>query len=65
MQLHLVDTNAVLVAAWKDEFQQIDDVAVLHANLLAVAENTVVSAANSFGFMDGGIDKALRSRNSK
>jgi O-acetyl-ADP-ribose deacetylase (regulator of RNase III) len=56
MQLHLVDVNPILVAAWKESFRPFTEVIVHEGNPLSVAENTVVSPANSFGFMDGGID---------
>jgi len=58
MKLTLVDTNADLVAAWKNAFSAFPAVAIREDDLLAIAENTVVSPANSFGFLDGGIDKA-------
>ena len=35
--------------------------AVCEGELLAVAENTIVSPANSYGFLDGGIDRAYLS----
>lgn len=60
MNLRLVDLNADLVAAWRNAFKAFPEVTIQEANLLAVAENTVVSPANSYGFMDGGIDQAYR-----
>jgi O-acetyl-ADP-ribose deacetylase (regulator of RNase III) len=60
MQLHLVDTDPALVAAWKEFFNPFPEVVVHHDNILAVADNTVVSPANGFGFMDGGIDQVYR-----
>ena len=58
MRLHLVDTNATLVAAWRREFQRFPDVEVLCGDILAVAATAVVSPANGYGFMDGGVDRA-------
>ena len=58
MRLHLVDTNAMLVAAWEREFQPFADVEVLCGDILAVATTAVVSPANGYGFMDGGVDRA-------
>jgi O-acetyl-ADP-ribose deacetylase (regulator of RNase III) len=58
LQLHLVDHNPVLVAAWRECFRSFPEVAIRQGDLLAVAENAVVSPANSFGFLDGGIDRA-------
>lgn len=57
MELWLVDTNSELVSAWEYEFKKFSEVNVLHGNILEVAENTIVSPGNSYGFMDGGIDK--------
>lgn len=56
MNLHLVDFNADLVAAWKDAFRPFPEVSVQQGDLLEIATNCVVSPANSYGFMDGGID---------
>jgi O-acetyl-ADP-ribose deacetylase (regulator of RNase III) len=61
MQLCLVDTNAKVAAALREAFRPFPEVSVETTDLLAVAHNTVVSPANSYGFMDGGIDAAFRS----
>jgi O-acetyl-ADP-ribose deacetylase (regulator of RNase III) len=60
MRLHLVDYNGNLVNAWAEAFSQFSEVTVQQGDLLAVAEHCVVSPANSYGFMDGGIDAAYR-----
>jgi O-acetyl-ADP-ribose deacetylase (regulator of RNase III) len=57
-ELVLVDQEGPMVAAWRTAFAPFPEVAILHADMLAVAENTVVSPANSYGYMDGGIDRA-------
>lgn len=57
MELWLVDINADLVAVWEKEFKKFSEVNVLHGNILELAENTIVSPGNSYGFMDGGIDR--------
>src|SRR5438105_945530 len=61
MRLHLVDFNGYLVRAWLEHFSRFPEVTVDQGDLLAVAEHCVVSPANSYGFMDGGIDAAYRS----
>ena len=58
MTIWLVDVNPDMVEAWKKEFQGADGVVVQCGDILEIAENTVVSPANSYGFMDGGIDRA-------
>jgi len=60
MRLHLVDYNGDLVNAWADAFAQFPEVTVQQGDLLAIAKHCVVSPANSYGFMDGGIDAAYR-----
>ena len=54
--LHFVDTSADLVYELRKVFADVDDVACMDGDILAVARNAIVSPANSFGFMDGGID---------
>jgi hypothetical protein len=56
MRLHLVDTNAELVEAWRVELASFPEIDIVHGDLLAVARHCIVSPANSYGFMDGGID---------
>jgi O-acetyl-ADP-ribose deacetylase (regulator of RNase III) len=60
MRLHLVDHNGDLVSAWMEAFNLFPEVTIEQGDLLASAENCVVSPANSYGFMDGGIDAAYR-----
>ena len=56
MKLHLVDIQANLVEAWKKAFAPFPEVTVHNGDILQLAVNTIVSPANSHGFMDGGID---------
>lgn len=60
MQLYLVDDDAAVAAALREAFRPFPEVMVQCADLLAVAHNTIVSPANAAGFMDGGLDAALR-----
>lgn len=60
MRLHLVDYNGALVNAWAEAFRDFPEVTIQQGDLLAVAEHCIVSPANSYGFMDGGIDAAYR-----
>jgi len=57
---HLRDRNAGMVEAWRDAFQEYMnfDICVSHGDIFvdAPAADALVSPANSFGFMDGGID---------
>lgn len=56
--LHFVDTSGDLVYELRRAFHRVDDVACLDGDILTVARNAIVSPANSYGFMDGGIDAA-------
>jgi O-acetyl-ADP-ribose deacetylase (regulator of RNase III) len=58
VQIHLVDTNEELVAAWRSAFGRASDVHVDSGSILNHQADAIVSPANSFGFMDGGIDLA-------
>ncbi|GEM_PF-4457810 len=48
MQLWLVDINPILVKAWKSTFSEFSNVNVIEADILSIAENTIVSPANSY-----------------
>ncbi len=69
LQLHLRDLSSALVAAWRGEFAGFAEVTVSqgdifsiksgplkHGDPIDVEADAVISPANSFGFMDGGID---------
>ncbi len=56
-QLHLIDTDTELVSAWQREFEAFPEVKVDQGDILSVAKDCIVSPANSYGFMDGGLDQ--------
>lgn len=60
MKIYLRDRNQVLCDRWKSTFNGYDDVHVSCGNIFDpgphMQADAVVSPANSFGFMDGGID---------
>lgn len=58
MRLHFVDINPRVTDALRESFSAHPEIEVLCADLLSVAKHCIVSPANSFGFMDGGIDAA-------
>lgn len=60
LTLHLVALAEDLVAAWKAAFGTRPDVRIHCANIVDVAEDTVVSPANSYGDMGGGVDLVYR-----
>ena len=57
MKITFVDTDVSVARALEEEFRRFPEVTVLHGDLLKIAHNCVVSPANSYGFMDGGIDR--------
>jgi len=69
IELHLRDLGAPLVAAWRRAFAGVPSVTISEGDIFStrpgpiapgapidVTADAVVSPANSFGFMDGGID---------
>jgi O-acetyl-ADP-ribose deacetylase (regulator of RNase III) len=58
LTLLLRDLNADVVSAWKTEFEATAEVEVSLGSILELKADAIVSPANSFGYMDGGIDLA-------
>lgn len=56
MEFHLVAYNAELYHAWLDAFADCEDVQVSEGDILCFQADAIVSPANSFGYMDGGLD---------
>jgi len=56
IQIFLRGTNVKLVNAWKKEFNDYPNVKVLRGDIFGLKADAIISPANSFGFMDGGID---------
>ncbi len=57
-RLSLIDSDPAIASALRAAFEPFSEVFVSHGDLLRGAHNAIVSPANSFGFMDGGIDAA-------
>ena len=60
MQILLVDREASMARAWRSAFADRDDVEVFEGDYFARPAAAMVSPANSFGVMDGGLDLAIR-----
>jgi len=60
--IFLVDRGAELVARWSQEFAPFPEVVARRGDFFARPADALVSPANSFGVMDGGLDLALRDR---
>jgi len=59
MHLHLVDTNPEVAEAWAKVFADVPPVTVTHGSIFDHPADAIVSPANSFGYMNGGIDFAI------
>ena len=62
MHYLLIDKNPSMVSAWREYFEEEDNVKILEGDLTNVSCDAIVSPANSFGFMDGGVDYAISMR---
>lgn len=62
MEYSFIDLNADLIKAWKKEFQGFSNINIEKGDITKVKCDAIVSPANSFGFMDGGVDYAISNR---
>lgn len=62
MKIILAGLSPRLVDAWRDLFGNEKEVEIITGDITKVRCDAVVSPANSFGFMDGGIDNDLSER---
>ena len=56
LRIILTSVDRALTSAWREFCGDLDGVEIEHCSILDVRCDAVVSPANSFGFMDGGID---------
>lgn len=59
MHLTLIDTNQEVVDAWEKVFAEVPQVTVRFGSIFDYPADALVSPANSFGYMNGGIDFAI------
>lgn len=57
--IQLIDIKNDMCKAWEKSFEGCDNVHIHCDNIFSVDTDCVVSPANSFGFMDGGLDRVL------
>jgi O-acetyl-ADP-ribose deacetylase (regulator of RNase III) len=60
--LYLRDHRKALVDAWSQAFEPYEEVVVELADFFVEPADALLSPANSFGIMDGGLDLAIRDR---
>jgi O-acetyl-ADP-ribose deacetylase (regulator of RNase III) len=56
LAIHLRDINAAVVEAWEQAFLDAPDVLISQGDIFEHTADAIISPANSFGYMDGGID---------
>jgi O-acetyl-ADP-ribose deacetylase (regulator of RNase III) len=59
LRLCLCDANPDVADAWLDAFGDVNEAEILVGSLLDADADALVSPANSFGDMGGGVDKAI------
>jgi len=57
--IRLISIDKELCSAWRVEFKDTHDVDIIEGDYFSVESDVMVSPANSFGFMDGGLDKLI------
>lgn len=59
-KIYLIDLDVSLVDAWRTQFRQYKDtVEALSCDYFDIPADCMVSPANSFGYMDGGLDRII------
>ncbi len=56
MTINLIDINPKLVQAWKQVFKNVENVIVTNDSIFNKPCDAIISPANSFGYMNGGLD---------
>lgn len=59
LQIKLVYKEEALGDAWRNDFEGCQNVSIISGDITEVSCDAIVSPANSFGFMDGGLDLHL------
>jgi O-acetyl-ADP-ribose deacetylase (regulator of RNase III) len=57
VQWRLFALQPELAAAWRAAFADVPAVKIIEGDILAASGDAIVSPANSFGYMDGGLDR--------
>lgn len=59
IKFNLLGINTNLVKAWNKVFEDVENVSVKEASIFDCPSDVMVSPANSFGYMNGGIDFSI------
>lgn len=58
IEIHLCALDSAMARAWRSHFGSHQNVSIHEGDILSKQADAILSPANSFGFMDGGIDLA-------
>ena len=58
-KIYLVDLDPALIKAWDETFEGLDLFESVLGDFFEISADCMVSPANSFGYMDGGLDAAI------
>lgn len=59
VKIELIDLDRELVQAWSRAFSDCANIVPLYESIIEAHTSAIVSPANSFGYMDGGVDLVL------
>lgn len=59
-KIYLIDESPTLIAAWKHAFEDNPIIEIIQDDYFVQPADAMVSPANSFGIMDGGLDRVIR-----
>ena len=59
-KIYLIDFHQPLIDAWNEVFHDDETFEIIDGDFFSVKADAMVSPANSFGIMDGGLDLAIR-----
>jgi O-acetyl-ADP-ribose deacetylase (regulator of RNase III) len=60
MIINLIDINENMISSWKNEFYDYENINIINDSIFNIPADAIVSPANSFGIMDGGLDGKIR-----
>lgn len=62
MKIILSELSSKILDAWTEFFDKEENVSIIEGDITKIECDAIASPANSFGFMDGGLDYALSER---
>ncbi len=59
MNINLIGIDTKLIEAWKKVFKNVENVTIINDSIFNYPCSAIVSPANSFGYMNGGLDFSI------